>query len=323
MVSFQVNPTDSLAGVALKYGISMADLRKANMLWTSDPIHLRKILYIPLDKSSKAKELVLSQLESTSTDTLSSESNLARSSASIATDNAIALSSSSSLTIRRIPVSQLSFFPPPSSSIHPSSTIVSSRTMPRSGQTYKPRNPIPFEVAPSCPAESSYSSPGTSAFASALQSPPPPTPPRAPKPSLTSLFSALPIGRISFDSNTSTPSQASEDQEHELDDVSRSSPPQGRQKPREQGYLGLDSSSLRAPVRPPQRQIDTVELSPFPALNYSSQTNGTKVSATRRSPRVMHYTSPDLNLENSEVIQTAQPKPSPVMQLPLMSKRDP
>ncbi|KAF8915603.1 hypothetical protein CPB85DRAFT_1432904 [Mucidula mucida] len=50
----EVTTKDSLAGVSLKYGISLADLRRANHLWTTDPIHLRKVLYIPLDKSSRA-----------------------------------------------------------------------------------------------------------------------------------------------------------------------------------------------------------------------------------------------------------------------------
>ena len=44
---------DSIAGVALKYGISLADLRRANHLWASDSIHLRKVLYIPFHLSTR------------------------------------------------------------------------------------------------------------------------------------------------------------------------------------------------------------------------------------------------------------------------------
>ncbi|KAG8816832.1 hypothetical protein FRC17_000170, partial [Serendipita sp. 399] len=44
----EVLPTDSLAGVALKYGITVAQLRKCNKMWASDTIHLRKVLYIPV-----------------------------------------------------------------------------------------------------------------------------------------------------------------------------------------------------------------------------------------------------------------------------------
>ncbi|KAH0828188.1 hypothetical protein J3R83DRAFT_3891 [Lanmaoa asiatica] len=43
----QVGPKDSFAGVALRYGVSIAALRRANQLWPSDPIHLRTELLIP------------------------------------------------------------------------------------------------------------------------------------------------------------------------------------------------------------------------------------------------------------------------------------
>lgn len=43
----QVGPNDSFAGVALRYGVSIAALRRANQLWPSDPIHLRTKLLIP------------------------------------------------------------------------------------------------------------------------------------------------------------------------------------------------------------------------------------------------------------------------------------
>ncbi|KZT61999.1 carbohydrate-binding module family 50 protein [Calocera cornea HHB12733] len=46
--SSQVKPTDSLAGVALKYNVPLATLRRTNKLWSSDPIHLRSVLYIPV-----------------------------------------------------------------------------------------------------------------------------------------------------------------------------------------------------------------------------------------------------------------------------------
>jgi len=81
----QVAKTDSLAGVALKYGITLSDLRRANHLWSSDSIHLRKTLFIPLDKA-----------------TVTNGSQLALTSGRSDTTSAI----------RRVPVSQLSFFPP-------------------------------------------------------------------------------------------------------------------------------------------------------------------------------------------------------------------
>ena len=49
----QVTRTDSVAGVSLRYGVSLADLRRANRLLASDTIHLRKELYIPLHLSEK------------------------------------------------------------------------------------------------------------------------------------------------------------------------------------------------------------------------------------------------------------------------------
>ncbi|KAJ7594464.1 peptidoglycan-binding LysM domain protein [Mycena floridula] len=78
----EITSKDSLAGVALRYGIGVGELRKANQLWASDSIHLRKVLYIPIDKSKRAV-----------TEPHSSEANLS--------------------TVHRIPASRLSFFPPP------------------------------------------------------------------------------------------------------------------------------------------------------------------------------------------------------------------
>ncbi|KAI0798492.1 hypothetical protein BC629DRAFT_224487 [Irpex lacteus] len=325
VIVHEITPGDSLAGVALKYGISMADLRKANTLWPSDPIHIRKILYVPLDRSHKAKEIVLSQLEVNATEGTPHQDNPPRSIIPTDSDDAVTLSTSSSLTIRRVPVSQLSFFPPPSTSLHPSTSIPSSsRTLPRSSTSSRKRDAIPFEAAPS--SSSAYSSssslPSTSAFASALQAAPPPTPPRAPITSLTTLFSALPIGRISYDSNASTPSQASDDQVHELDDVSRSRNGRQRDVYRQQDYLNSQDSRTRSKSR--SRPFDGLELGPFssPHRSSSSRQNSLKSSETTSSRRTVHYTSPDTNLTSPEIIRTSQPEPSPAMQLPLRKRRD-
>ncbi|ESK90845.1 lysm and peptidoglycan-binding domain-containing protein 1 [Moniliophthora roreri MCA 2997] len=95
----QVAPKDSLAGVALKYGISLADLRRANHLWSSDSIHLRKELYIPVGKTSHAASKVKS-------------CNVVGSPADVISPVNDKLKPSTG-TIRRIPAKQLSFFPPP------------------------------------------------------------------------------------------------------------------------------------------------------------------------------------------------------------------
>lgn len=93
---FQVSSKDSLAGVALKYNITMAALRRANQLWTSDSIHLRKVLYIPIDQTSPLL-------------------NDAAGTAAGANDTMHDASHSktlNNLTIRRIPARQMSYFPP-------------------------------------------------------------------------------------------------------------------------------------------------------------------------------------------------------------------
>lgn len=97
--------------MALKYGISLADLRRANHLWPSDPIHLRKILYVPLDKSHKAKDIFLKLAE----DNSASEEH----SGQLPSFNASAEERrypQHGLTIRKVPASTLSFFPPPQTS---------------------------------------------------------------------------------------------------------------------------------------------------------------------------------------------------------------
>ena len=43
-----VSPIDTLQGLALFYGISMCDIRRANRLWSSDSVHCRKSLLIPV-----------------------------------------------------------------------------------------------------------------------------------------------------------------------------------------------------------------------------------------------------------------------------------
>ncbi|GAA94752.1 carbohydrate-binding module family 50 protein [Mixia osmundae IAM 14324] len=48
----RVKKTDTFAGIALQYGISVQLLRQSNKLWLNDPIYLRKELYIPLDACS-------------------------------------------------------------------------------------------------------------------------------------------------------------------------------------------------------------------------------------------------------------------------------
>ncbi|KAL0576349.1 hypothetical protein V5O48_005647 [Marasmius crinis-equi] len=105
----KVAQRDSLAGVALKYGITIGDLRRANHLWASDSIHLREELYIPLDKASRrqtetdgqAANIRSQSPKDCNRDTLIDDT--------IPGDHPDAPTP----TIRKIPTKHLSFFPPP------------------------------------------------------------------------------------------------------------------------------------------------------------------------------------------------------------------
>ena len=111
---------DSLQGVSLKYGISMADLRKANQMWPSDSIHLRKSLNIPVNKASKLRQLDVD---------VSVEAQRTGPSSSTASLEAIP-------DIRRIPASHLSFFPqePPSDVSLANTAVTKARRSHISGQ---------------------------------------------------------------------------------------------------------------------------------------------------------------------------------------------
>uniref|UniRef100_A0A2K5DW97 LysM and putative peptidoglycan-binding domain-containing protein 1 n=1 Tax=Aotus nancymaae TaxID=37293 RepID=A0A2K5DW97_AOTNA len=43
-----LEPGDALAGLALKYGVTMEQIKRANRLYTNDSIFLKKTLYIPI-----------------------------------------------------------------------------------------------------------------------------------------------------------------------------------------------------------------------------------------------------------------------------------
>ncbi|XP_004588937.2 lysM and putative peptidoglycan-binding domain-containing protein 1 [Ochotona princeps] len=43
-----LQPGDTLAGLALKYGVTMEQIKRANRLYTNDSIFLKKTLYIPI-----------------------------------------------------------------------------------------------------------------------------------------------------------------------------------------------------------------------------------------------------------------------------------
>ncbi len=135
----------------MKYGINLAELRRANQLWTSDSIHLRRVLYIPVDKTRHAKQLRTTLIELTLNP--SSTSSSIHSDATVFDTNIRRpttidheLPDIGKLTIRRVPASQLSFFPPSNHPLHlegGTATLESSATLPANGRTSRDRPAIP------------------------------------------------------------------------------------------------------------------------------------------------------------------------------------
>ncbi|XP_071567411.1 lysM and putative peptidoglycan-binding domain-containing protein 2 isoform X2 [Temnothorax nylanderi] len=65
LVKHTVCPTDTLQGIALKYGVTTEQIRRINRLWASDSLFLREHLLIPVSIDSPASvcndELVASE----------------------------------------------------------------------------------------------------------------------------------------------------------------------------------------------------------------------------------------------------------------------
>ncbi|CAE6416547.1 unnamed protein product [Rhizoctonia solani] len=192
MLVHKVQPKDSLAGVALRYGVSIADIRKVNKLWTADSIHLRSMLYIPLTASVKLDLIDLTTPNQEHDLSLPSDqtSNTDDASKSNASDPPAA--GHDKPTIQHVPISQLSFFPPPSMSPR------KSRTMPRSVSSPFGSNP-PLLFTPGLSSASLMNSPFFSTSSPQLSS----SPSKGVGP-LSSLLSALPlpdaVQRLSIDS---------------------------------------------------------------------------------------------------------------------------
>lgn len=258
---------DSLAGVALKYGITMSELRKANQLWASDSIHLRKVLYIPLDSKKRNDQKPLIDLESTSE--ASSESDLTRDKSHLS-------------TIRRIPASQLSFFPPST------------------------KSPIPIMMDPEDPLYSRhpYSSTLPSRRAGSGTNSP-----GQPSRTLTSILTAFPIAastrdtivsRLSFDSERSS---VVDDQEHELDEV-RSSMMTVRPRLRSTSGKSADTPSHPSRLRD-SAQADSPRRHVLPS-------DSSEIPNQRKS-----WTHTDTGTRAA--VRTVQLEPSPAMRVPSLA----
>ena len=164
----------------MKYGIRMAELRRANHLWSSDSIHLRKVLYIPLEKATHYRPTIP---RSRSADGTRSP----RASQSFEMQPMTAKPPSP--VLQRIPASQLSFFPPSSKPKAPKAIAED-----LFDTSYIQNNPSRRTITP------------PKALSTILTS----------LPIAASTRDTI-IARLSFDSNSNT--SVSDDQELELDDV--------------------------------------------------------------------------------------------------------
>ncbi|KAF4597975.1 hypothetical protein EYR38_006368 [Pleurotus pulmonarius] len=263
VIVHEVTSSDSLAGVALKYGISLANLRKANHLWASDSIHIRKVLYIPLEMlPTQAAAPYRAMLR---------EMNREQESDSEWTS-----------TIRRIPASRLSFFPPSSHSMD---------TQPQ---------PIP-------PYNNHNNNIGHHARSST-----------APSASLTTLLTALPIAastrdtiiaRLSFDSSRN--SSVSDD--HEMDSIFAPAPdPAKTPKAQYQEPSVAKGKGRTSPPPSPTRDRSAMRRSTSHRSGHEvAQEAGYDLAAK------VHLT---VSESRPAIIRTAQMEPSPSMQLPNLSR---
>ncbi|KAL1665084.1 hypothetical protein GGF50DRAFT_53443 [Schizophyllum commune] len=241
----EVQPKDSLASVSIKYGIAMNDLRRANSMWANDSIHLRKVLYIPIDKASRLPKASLTP----------SDDNPSRSNPelSITPADGPIPDIPGHATLRRIPTSRLSYFPPQSpSSLSPRTSLDSSFP-----------EPLQRHARSSTTPASTSSSP----------------------PTMASLLNAFPI-RLSFESTTSASTTDSE--EHvELTDVKRSHrkkssstlryndrarpvdaprPSNGHVLPLERVPAAAPASTPALLVGSPGRRVRTSQMEPEPGM---------------------------------------------------------
>ncbi|KAJ3491260.1 hypothetical protein NLI96_g837 [Meripilus lineatus] len=340
----QVSSQDSLAGVALKYGISLANLRRANQLWATDSIHFRQELYIPLEFIHKSKQAKFSLDEFNLNGSSSQEGSPESQSTQIphgGMDTGVGVGGN--VTLRRVPASQLSFFPRPTTSASVSTPDVfsTSQTLPRSLQSTSRRPDLPtgfssghLSTAP--PGFMLPSLPIPSASNTSI------LPTRS---QISSLFSTLPfapstrdtiIARLSLDSGASTPTQSSDDQDLELEDVGHSSRRRMRSsetgqhadldgRPRSDlaGFLSSrgNTGSLDTPLELRSFIPSVVSPSRSPTqIRHTVQHNSPPTGSRNRT--IPEYISPEVIDDLREPIRTSQLQPSPSMQLPLRTRRD-
>ncbi|WOO86194.1 LysM and putative peptidoglycan-binding domain-containing protein 1 [Vanrija pseudolonga] len=119
VIVHQIKQGESLPGIALRYGIELGTLRKANKMWPSDPLHLRTHLYVPLDAcrpTAKGDTMVRAGGQVTIVPRRAGENGEGSSSSGAsngAGSSAAAAAHDGGVTldIVRLPASQLRFFP--------------------------------------------------------------------------------------------------------------------------------------------------------------------------------------------------------------------
>ncbi|XP_066583043.1 lysM and putative peptidoglycan-binding domain-containing protein 2-like [Prorops nasuta] len=57
LVKHSVSPTDTLQGIALKYGVTTEQIRRINRLWASDSLFLREYLLIPISVEASLPDI--------------------------------------------------------------------------------------------------------------------------------------------------------------------------------------------------------------------------------------------------------------------------
>lgn len=184
----------------------MSNLRRANQLWTSDSIHLRKVLHIPLTKAAKLKHL--EDIHSHRIDIQAAADPFSN--------------EPSSMNIHRVPASRLSYFP--------STSRVNSVNSDDDASNF---GTFPYHFEP----------PENGGYRNTVKIPNPSTSihQQSVFPNITSLFSAFPqslpspregiISRLSLDSNGTSGTPSSDGQEHEMDELDTSFRPTHAPKP--------------------------------------------------------------------------------------------
>ena len=295
----QVTSKDSLAGISLKYGISLPNLRKANQLWATDSIHLRDELYIPVEQAIRARKF-MPEPQVTSLTPESQEPGISIHTPPIhlspfTKGSVEPTSTNPQIPIRKVPPSQLTFFPP-SSNKNPESNLNGS--FQDIGISVHPSE---RHRSPTGPHSRYISSPASY--------------------SLSSILTALPIAastrdeiitRLSFDSISSNFSDTSrtnsdEDIGHELDDVAK------HKYSRIPKTLCEDVDEMSMPT---PKALQNPEILP------SQQ--GSRIISSSSLPKNSHVhslsstTPPRFYVSQAyeTSVRTYQMEPSPTMQLP-------